>query len=75
MPITKRIGETITYNGKAYKVREAVSPTSCNGCAFGRSGHPARCMDIDRDEFANAFGECAAMVRSDKQYVVFSLVK
>ena len=64
------IGELINYKGKTYKVKECKLIYSCVGCAFSNGKFPGRCATDNG--FADAFGECAGLARSDGKYVIFA---
>ncbi len=74
MAKTIEIGKTGTLDGKTYKVKALRNFMRCHGCAFERNGFPGSC-ETDRNAFGEALGECAAMSRSDHQYVCFVEVK
>lgn len=70
MAQTRPIGQEFTFKGVTLVVRESAQRQLCSGCYFAKSGHPARCLD-NQYEALDDTGECAALARTDRRYVVF----
>lgn len=74
MSITRKIGERFTLHGKTLEVKECPNWYSCQGCVFQDKSHPSFLCYTHDAELLDQTGECSGMARTDKKYVLFSLV-
>ena len=65
--IERKIGDIFSYEDATLKVAYCKNPLRCDNCFFSHRDEMKTCSR----ETSDTTGACAAMERSDRQYVIF----